>query len=596
MCGIAGYVSNKNNSSYILKKIVKELNHRGPDNNDVIISKGVGLGHTRLSIIDLNNESNQPFNSNDNRYSIVYNGEIYNYRPLRNELVSKGYEFRTNSDTEVVLNGFIEFGEGVCSKLNGMFAFAIYDHQDDAIFISRDRFGIKPLFYFHEDDDFWFCSEMRPLDNHITQEKNTEAAILMLLLGSIPSDLTINTHIKKLRSGHYGWLKNGNMDIKKYSDITYSPKKRESTKDIISNVYTLTTDAIKNSLISDAPIGTFLSGGLDSSIITAVSSKYLTKIKTISVTFDDKKYSEGYYQKLIVNRYKTEHYEYHVTKAVFQNEFLNYLNVVDQPNMDGFNTYLASNVAKEAGLKSVLAGQGADELFYGYETFLRAKKIRERRLPVFGVFFLKKLKELLYNKYSFKDIGIYFSNMDLSLYLPHKQIFSPIEISNILNVNINTVILIIINKFVYLDTKGILDYDDKVSYYEFKLYLESQLLAKDDAASMSHSLEVRIPFLDNDLVDYVTKLPSRYKYKKGTPKALLAKAFENDIPSEIIHRNKAGFGIPYGIWLKDIIYDLEFEHDIYINMFLNKRIGWTKLLTLVMLKKFHPTIELSGKI
>ncbi|QKF81090.1 asparagine synthase (glutamine-hydrolyzing) [Halarcobacter ebronensis] len=596
MCGIIGFSSLRNNSQEILKNILDGIRHRGPDNKSFKFYNKVGLGHVRLSIIDLHQESNQPMSSFDKRYTIIYNGEIYNYKEIKHELELLGYNFITNGDTEVILNGFIEFKEKIVEKLSGMFAFSIYDNIENIFFLARDRYGIKPLFFYNENEDFWFCSEVKPLEKYISDEKSLESSVLFLLLGSLPPKITINKYIQKFPSGHYAWYKKNNLILEQYYNIEYQPKIKDSYKNIIANIHDLTTNAVKNNLVSDTPVGTFLSGGLDSSIITAIASRYVTKLKTVSVSFEDKIFSEDYYQKLVVDKFKTEHYDYHITKEIFQLEFLQYLEILDQPNMDGFNTYLASKMARKAGLKSILAGQGADEIFYSYDTFLNAKKLRENKSPLYGIFLLRKFKELIRSKKIPKDISLYLKNIDLSLYLPGKQIFTPSQIANILNLKIEKVLLIILNCFMKFDSSNILAYDDKVSYYEVKLYLENQLLAKDDMSSMANSLEIRIPFLDTNLVDYVTKIEPSIKYDKKVSKVLLAKAFEKELPSEIIYRDKKGFSIPYGEWLETIVNDIGFNENIYINLFLNKKIGWTKFITLVMLKKFNSNIELSGEI
>ena len=288
MCGIVGFYSNENNSEERLNSITNGLNHRGPDASGIKIFGNYGIGHTRLSIIDINEASNQPFQSINERYYIVYNGEIYNYKEIRKGLESIGSKFKSNSDTEVILNGFIHYGEEIVIKLNGMFSFVIYDKLERIFFIARDRFGIKPLFYYKRDKNFWFCSELKPINKNFDLKTSVEGASMLLLLGSIPGNRTIYSDVYKFPSGHYGWLKNGDLNIHQFYSPEFEPKINSPTSSIISSVKNYVEKSIKKHLISDAPIGTFLSGGLDSSILTAVAAKQIPNLKTISVSFDEK--------------------------------------------------------------------------------------------------------------------------------------------------------------------------------------------------------------------------------------------------------------------------------------------------------------------
>lgn len=591
MCGIAGFYSNENNTEERLYSITKGLNHRGPDACDLKVFGNYGVGHTRLSIIDLNEVSNQPFQSINERYYIVYNGEIYNYKEIRKELESIGSKFKSNSDTEVILNGFIHYGEEVVIKLNGMFSFIIYDKEEKSFFIARDRFGIKPLFYYKKDNNFWFCSELKPINKNFDLKTSIEGAVMLLLLGSIPGNRTIYSDVYKFPSGHYGTLQNGDLNIHQFYSSEFEPKINSPTSEIITSVKNYVESSIKKHLISDAPIGTFLSGGIDSSILTAVSAKEISKLKTISVSFEEKKFSEAYYQKLVSEQYKTEHYDFLITKNVFQDQFLNYLSIVDQPNIDGFNTYLASIMAKKAGLKTILAGQGADELFYSYNSFLNARKYRKKHFGLASVCILKKLKSLIRTGSIPKEYLLYQKIRDLILYLPNKQLFSLEEISKILRIDIESVSDIITDEFSFLNTNKVHKYEDKVSLFEQKLYLEGQLLAKDDFSSMATSLEIRIPFLENDLVNYVNKINPDTKYKNLIPKYLLAKAFEDDLPNELLYRKKKGFSLPYGQWMNGIL-DLIDQENLYKDIFRNNEIGWTKYMSILMLNKFNLNLDL----
>ncbi|MDA3945446.1 MAG: asparagine synthase (glutamine-hydrolyzing), partial [Helicobacteraceae bacterium] len=309
MCGILGQIANKPIDTNKFQKTLLLMDHRGPDDNGVYFDNNLALGHTRLSILDLSNHGHQPMINENEKYVLVYNGEVYNFEIIKKELEAKGYVFHSHSDTEVILNGFIEYKEKIVDKLNGMFAFAIYNKASGEVFLARDRSGIKPLYYFQDENDFVFSSEIKTLKN-FSSKINLEAKILFLLLGSVPEPITIYENIFMFPAGHYAYFSNGILVTTKYDEYKYEPKIVKPYNEIVQDVHGLLHESIKRQLVSDAPIGTFLSGGLDSSAITAIAAQYKDNLQTLSLVFEEKDLSEEYYQDLVVSRYKTEHTKY----------------------------------------------------------------------------------------------------------------------------------------------------------------------------------------------------------------------------------------------------------------------------------------------
>lgn len=591
MCGIAGYISNKKNCKDLLQKIGKQIYHRGPDNTGYHFENGYGLVHTRLTIIDPDAKANQPMFSLCGNYIIVYNGEIYNYKELREDLITKGHKFYSKSDTEVILNGFIEYRENIVSKLNGMFSFVIFDKKQNCVFLSRDRHGIKPLFYYHNETEFWFSSELNPL-TIIDNEGSLDGTIMFLYLGSVPEPYTIYKNIKKFPAGSYAFFKNNKLEIRKFFNLNFSPKIEAKDDFLINAIHTLVEDAVKRSLVSDVPIGTFLSGGLDSSIISIIASKYVSKLKTVSVTFDAPQFSEKNYQQSVYRKINSDHYELNVDKSKFNELFRQYICILEQPNIDGFNTYIVSKAAKDHGLKTILAGQGGDELFFGYNSFQRAKKLRERFIPTLFYLIRTFLNKKSKTSNSYKNNRMFLSMPEASIYFLNRYIFSPEEIALLLDIKITEVEKVLKSMIRLFLPSSIKLLDDQISYWELQLYLAGQLLPKDDMYSMFHSLEIRIPLLDNDLVDFVLKIDPRKKYNASINKFLLAKAFENDLPKEIIYRPKSGFSIPYSLWLGETLNEVSNLDNHFISLFQEKKIGWTKIMALIQLLKLNKNLRL----
>ncbi|WP_274878335.1 asparagine synthase (glutamine-hydrolyzing) [Vibrio harveyi] len=577
MCGILGVISRGEISQTEFEGCLKKIDHRGPDDLGSFYDHGIALGQTRLSIIDLSDAGHQPMFSNCGRYVLVYNGEVYNFKELKQDLITNGVSFYSETDSEVILNGFIYYKEKIVEKLNGMFAFAIHDRLENRTFFARDRHGIKPLYYRLKNGEFSFSSEIKSLPNN--KKINLKSKILFLLFGYIPEPYTIYDDIFMFPSCSYGYYEQGELRLTCYHQFTYGDKLDKSYEDVLYEVNALLESSIERHLIADAPIGTFLSGGIDSSLLTALASKYKDKLRTLSLTFDDDKFSEEYYQDLIAERYQTQHVKYCITEKEFINAINPFISSLDQPTVDGINTYLVSKAAKASGLTTVLSGLGGDELFYGYPSFKRVNVLnflRKIPYPIIKVF----ERSNKYKKMEFLKV-----ENELSFYLPSRALFSPREISEILNIEIGDVFSTIYELWNKYNMSSIKELEDKVSFMERKLYMQGQLLRDSDVFGMAHSLEIRVPFLDNNLVDYITKVKTSYKFGENN-KQILADIAKKHLPNDIIERPKMGFVLPFETWFLNNIELFDFNEKMK-EKFVNKEIPWSKMWALFILESFE---------
>jgi len=564
MCGITGIYSLKreegigfDNSIIQMRQV---LLHRGPDDRGVYISpdKRFYLAHTRLSIIDLTASGHQPMSDQEGSIWISYNGEIYNYRQLQNELKEKGYRFRSNSDTEVIINGYKEWGiDGLLKRLRGMFAFAIYDlsGRQARLILCRDRFGMKPLYYYLDDELLIFSSEVGAIlkSGIIPVQRNKEADIAFFIFGNIPAPLTTIKNVFSLAVGSYLLIEDGNKRLVRYYDLvnSFTKAKIKNAEDIYNQLRSILDETVNLHLTSDAPLGVFLSGGIDSSALVALASKTRNvPITTLSIIFDEEACSELPYQKMITEQYQTDHRQIKITEKDFYDELDNIFLAMDQPTVDGVNTYFVSRAAKQAGLKAVLSGTGADEVFCGYDSFkkmwlLKAlksmPKLFRTSFAIAGAF-NNQWRKLNY----LKDTGY------LNAYLTIRGLFIPQDVARILDISEKEVKKVIDNFELStmnheLSTMNSLDW---LSYMEISFYLQNQLLKDTDFMSMYHSVETRVPFLDHILVDFIASVNSGLKIDKNIPKPLLAKSLKDMLPQKIVYRKKQGFTFPFDLWLK----------------------------------------------
>lgn len=574
MCGICGFYKlegKKKELELSLAKMNSLQKRRGPDDEGVFLEeidkeKFLGFGHTRLSILDLSKKGRQPMIKRIGKIReqivITFNGEIYNFLEIEKVLKKKGYSFETKTDTEVILALYQEYGEKSFSMLRGMFAFGLWDGQKRKLFLVRDRYGIKPLYYSLFNNQIIFSSTVKAIENSrlIPVEGNKRAWQAFLLFGSVPYPLTTLKEVFSLPAGHYLAQEEGKgPKIIKYYDFLrpFLIKNKDDFNQAVVKTKELLTDSVKKHLISDAPLGVFLSGGLDSSVIAALAAgSRKTPITTLSIDFEEEEFSEKKFQNILVQKIKSNHKEIKIKKSDFFEAQDDIFSAMDQPTIDGVNTYFIAKAAKEMGVKTVLSGLGSDEIFFGYSHFKRAELLRIAQNLYFRKIF--RLSGLLSGRFAKLD---YLSNEDfLSFYLAARGLFTLKEAAAILGATKKELRELIEDLAVYhFDYKSInglsnLSPANAFSFMELKFYLQNQLLKDTDFMSMHHSIEVRVPFLDHPLVEYVSSLPAEIKFSKSKEdfnKPLLVGAVKDIIPHEILKRPKMGFTFPFEKWLRE---------------------------------------------
>jgi asparagine synthase (glutamine-hydrolysing) len=562
MCGIAGFIGKGDQAD--LDKMIKKINHRGPDFSNSILIQNVGLAHARLSIIDLNERANQPFFTTDKTKCIVFNGEIYNYLQLKDKLMKTNkYNFRTSSDTEVLIYAYEEYGLNFLDKIEGMFAFAIYDYTKNELLLVKDRMGKKPLYYTYQGDTLIFASELKALLTHpsVSRELNYEALNQYLTYDYIPTPKTIFKGIYKLEPASYIlYSSKKSIDVKKYWQPIYEDNILDSKK-AIDVLDKLLDNAVAKRLLSDVPLGVFLSGGLDSSTIAYYAQKNSSNsLHTFSISFDEKSYDESSYANHVAKFLKTNHHEEKFTSKIAQNIFENLYTNMDEPFADPslMPTYFLSKITKSY-VSVVLGGDGSDELFAGYPTFISSNyKNIFKAIPKAALALLINIT----NANKSKDTNISL-NFKLQQYFKAKGMnenywhtlwfssFTDSEKDKLLTAqfknNIMQETMSDIDQHL-LSVHSASDFNKILHIYQ-STYLVDDILHKVDRASMLNALEVRTPFLDNELVMFVNSLHKSHKTKGLNTKILLKQLMENKLPTEIINRSKKGFGIPLAQWI-----------------------------------------------
>jgi len=557
LCGIIGIWSKNIQGLRQLDRIeeaVNGLKHRGPNGSGYKMYSNCAFGHTRLSIIDTDSRSNQPFCSDDERYTLVFNGEIYNYQFLKDNLIAQGVEFRTSSDTEVLFHLLIHKGEDALELLDGFFAFAFYDAKENRVIIARDRLGIKPLIVYEDDDLFIFSSELAPIYKFdINTGIDYEALNAYFSLTYIPAPKTILSCAKKLLPGHLIRLTGNNITERQY----YTPEIIPFTADYreaITRVRAQLTKSVRDRLVADVDLGSFLSGGLDSSIVAALAIQKKVDLKTFSVGFDHPFFNESNYASELAKHIGSEHHEFILTKSDFSDNFENFLGIIDEPFADSsaFAMYMLSKKTKE-NVTVALSGDGADELAGGYRKHLAELRIREagavkrimlkltaslgRKLPVnrsgkWGD--LNRKLQKLAQGLNFSPANRYWNWCQFIPSNDRKQLLGAHYIS--LN-----------NPFANSDFSDL----NEVLRSDQKMVLPNDMLKKVDLTSMSQGLEVRTPFLAHEFVELINSLPISFKLTPSGGKRILKDSFQDLLPTSILERSKKGFEIPIKEWLNN---------------------------------------------
>ncbi len=570
MCGITGFIDFKKVSDAdSLSLMTASIIHRGPDDlgNELFEAPNanVGFGFRRLSIIDLSPLGHQPMHFEEKGLTIVFNGEIYNYREIKKELEAAGYTFRSGSDTEVILKSYDRWGTACVERFIGMFAIAIYDSVRGKVILFRDRAGVKPLFWYHRDGLILFGSELKTFSAHKGFKKDIDFDALSLYFqrGYISAPYTIFKHTHKLLPGHFLEidLKNQSLSEKKYWDVVdayNAPKSTLSYAEAMEKTEALMLSSFQYRMIADVPVGVFLSGGYDSTAVAALLQKNSTsRIKTFTIGFDDPKFNEAQHARSVAELIGTEHQEYTCTYQDALDILPEWASIYDEPFGDtsGIPTILVSRMARKT-VTVALSADGGDEIFAGYPKYFNALK-RIKKLSMPGVSLLSTIIPVgghpisHQNKRSkFKD---YFESADeVKKFDIISQAMTFYETQQLFSHDIK-------NRHTPFDEGSLLNSSNdtlsKFQAVEYKTYMVDDILQKVDRATMCTSLEGREPFLDHRLVEFAATLPSEYKYRNGVGKAILKDIVHKYVPASIMQRPKMGFGVPLSKWLKNELKD-----------------------------------------
>jgi asparagine synthase (glutamine-hydrolysing) len=557
MCGFIGCVHDKTqNYSDEQKQQFKNMNdiitHRGPDDDGFYYDDHIQFGFRRLSIIDIES-GHQPLTYENERYWIIFNGEVYNYVELREELLSEGLTFSTSSDTEVIIALFSHLKEKAVEKLRGMFSFVIWDKQEQTLYGARDPFGIKPFFYFEDGERTFFASEKKSillgLENDVI---NYDSLQHYLTYQFVPEPTTMSDGIKKLEPGHFFTKKIGSpMEIKRYWKAHFKPV-HKSEPDFIKEIKDVLFDSVKMHMRSDVPVGSFLSGGIDSSIIASIAKEYHPAIKTFSVGFEHNGFSEIDVAKETADKLGVENISYVISPQEYMNEIPKIMWHMDDPLADPACVPLYF-VAREARkhVTVVLSGEGADELFGGYNIYHEPQSLEVfNKIPKAGKVLLKGIAGMMpegMRGKSFIERGV--TPME-ERYIGNAKMFTEEEKRELLNVYREGLDYTDITKPLYAESRG---YDpvDRMQYIDIHTWMRGDILLKADKMTMAHSLELRVPFLDKAVFEVASKIPTSLKTVHGTTKYILRKAAEGVVPAHVLDRKKLGFPVPIRHWLKD---------------------------------------------
>lgn len=549
MCGFVGFCSKNVKDKNVIKEMNNQIIHRGPDSDGYYFDKDVNFGFRRLSIIDLH-EGSQPILNEGGDIAIIFNGEIYNYQELREDLVAKGYKFKTHTDTEVILHGYEEYGEeGILAKLRGMFAFTIWDSKKEKLFGARDHFGIKPYYYALLDGDFLFGSEVKSFLKYpkFKKEVNEKALKHYLVFQYNPLEETFFKGVKKLRPGHYYIYENGKMEIKTYYNLTLDYKDM-TFDEAVGKIEKEVEESVKYHKISDVEVGSFLSGGVDSSYVVATA----LPDKTFSVGFDNKGFNETMYAKELSDSLGIKNF----AKLITPGEFFEGINKVqyysDEPhaNLSSVPLYFLSKLASEQ-VKVVLSGEGADELFAGYNEYADALPQRIYRKLPFG------LRHKLYLKYKDRKhfrgqtIILKYGQKVEDRYIGPAEIMSD-ELANSLVTSKykNAETSRDLTKKYYDEVKNMDDVSKRL-YLDMKMWIVEDILLKADKMTMANSIELRVPLLDKKMWELARTIPVRHKVHNEITKYAFRRAAKNKLPEDWAKRRKLGFVVPFVLWIKE---------------------------------------------
>jgi len=604
MCGISGIVAFTTTGEDFLCKIhdaVAAMHSRGPDNKGVFIKDQIALGHNRLSIIDVSDAASQPFTDASGRYTIIFNGEFFNFKTHREQLIKEGIPLVSNSDTEVLLYLYIKEGPVCLEKVNGFFALAIYDSHNKTVFMARDRMGIKPLLITYDKDKLLFASEMKALfAMGIRKEIDKESLLGYLQMNYVPAHQTMIRNVFKLQPGHYIWIENGNVTQKQYYKIPYEAgsiiQNSDNYETAKTKIAALLEESVEKRMISDVPLGAFLSGGIDSSVIVALSSRYTKQLNTFSIGFKDEPFfDETRYAQFVAKKYNTNHTVFSLTNDDLFSVLFDVLDYLDDPFAD--SSAIAVNILSRKTREHVtvaLSGDGADELFGGY-----LKHTAESRIRNAGISgkIIKGMSPLLSHLPQSRNSRItnkirqaakYSEGLSLSMQDRYWRWCSFIDQNSAALLMKSPCSLPEYNKrrdsiTKFIHSNGTMN---DVLLADINHVLVNDMLVKVDLMSMANSLEVRVPFLDYKLVNYVFSLPDSFKADGITGKKILQDTFRELLPPEIYHRPKHGFEVPLIKWFRNELYSL-INDDLLSDDFINEQ----NIFNLAEIKKIKTRLQ-----
>ncbi len=582
MCGIVGKVAKGNISEQELRNMADAVSHRGPDDEGFLIRDDVGLGHRRLSIIDLDT-GRQPLANEDESIWVVCNGEIYNYLELKEELLAEGYRFRTKTDVEVIVHLYHKYGDACVDKLDGMFAFAVWDVKKERLLLARDRIGQKPLFYMQQGDSFFFASEVKSIlaADNVSREIDFTAVHHYLSLRFIPSPLTMIKGIQKLPPAHTLALQDGKVSIARYWRLDFTQKLEKSEDEFLAGLEEKLGGAVKSHLASDVPVGAFLSGGMDTSTVVALMAEnYKERFKTFAIGVKEQDFNELPFAKIVAEHFGTEHIE-KIVSADLIDLLPSMVYHLDEPSDTiAACMFEAARLASDH-VKVVMGGDGGDELFAGFDRYVGMEYINRYNLvPRFirhGV--LRPIIKRLPDSFGYKNLvqklrwadrlsdfsaGERYAEATTFFRFSHEQksrLFSEKLWNGLRDIDSNKVII------QHYDAPNAKEPLDRMLYADFMTRLTEHTLMLTDRMNMAFGLEARSPFLDHTLVEYLARFPRRMKIRGRSLKYILRKFAEKRLPKEIISREKQGFMFPVAYWFRNELHEFlrrQLEHSIFV--------------------------------
>lgn len=578
LCGIAGFLPTGRDAAEILADMCNAIAHRGPDDDGSYIDPKVALGMKRLSIIGVA-DGRQPIWNENHSAAVIFNGEIYNYRELQKELKGRGHQFRTHTDTECLIHLYEDFGARLVNHLHGMFAFAIWDAEHDSLLLARDRVGKKPLYYYEKNGTFVFASELKALWEHPSVVRTVSPSAIhdYLTLQYVPAPKSIIEGVRRLPPAHTLLYRNGVLDIQRYWELSYTPKLKESHEELRSRLWAVLSNATKVRLVAERPIGAFLSGGIDSSLVVAAMSDHVSDLRTFSMAFEDPAFDERRFARAVANHYSTSHTELEVSERDALEVVPTIPRHYDEPFAD--SSALPSLLLSKLAVSDVtvaLNGDGGDECFAGYgryPAFVRALQVAEAQpsrllAPLVALCRHPLAQTLLTKSARLTRLATLTGRFAAArqepakLYAEFISYFRNEQKDSLYTQSFAHTVAgldtydIIRREFARLDHEHVVD---QLLGTDVATYLPNDLLVKMDIATMAHSLEVRSPFLDHNLMEFAARLPVELKLHRGIGKCLLRDIALERLPREVVERPKMGFGVPLASWLRGPLKELAWD-------------------------------------